>query len=179
MKRIDLSSHTGRPVYDSFIPLTYRDADDNYHDMCSAFSFGLNAEYPWLTTETEKIELPGDGTPVKVALGSYYDGSKLSVEVPAGVTASVKGRYDNCELTLSHNAAEVIAEGDVVVKAPGVRVSIPLTQSAGISDITVSENAEITGVYDLSGRRISKADAKSGIYVVKYSDGSVRKVAVK
>ena len=116
---------------------------------------------------------------MKVALGCYYDGSKLSVEVPAGVTASVKGRYDNCELTLSHNAAEVITEGDVVVKAPGVRVSIPLTQSAGISDITVSENAEITGVYDLSGRRISKADAKSGIYVVKYSDGSVRKVAVK
>jgi len=178
MKHIDIPG-MGRDAYDSFVALVYRDADNEYHDLYSAFAIGLNAEYPWLTTDVEKIELPGDGTPVQVALGSYYDGSKLRIEAPAGVIASASGRYDECVLTLSHNNSDVVAEGNVVVKAPGVEITLPLTQSAGIGSIIADENASVTGVYDLSGRSIDAGNAQSGVYVVKYSDGSVRKVAVK
>lgn len=144
----------------------------------NAFAIGLRAEHPWLTCETKNIELPGDGTAVNVPLGSYFDGAKLHVQAPAGVTATVAGRYDECVLTLAHDDTDVIAEGDVTVSGPGVEVTVPLKQQAGISDITAApEGAAVTGIYDLNGRR---ADGVTpGMYIVRYSDGTARKMAVK
>lgn len=177
MNHIDLSGHTDRGEYYSIKPMVYK-ADGDYVDPYASFAIGLDAEYPWLTTDTEEITL--SSTPVEVQLGSYYDGSKLSVEVPAGVEATVTGRYNKCVLTVKHNNADVIAEGNVVVKGPGVEVSIPVKEgTVGISGITAENEAEITGIYDLNGRRINAADAKDGIYVVKYSDGTARKTVVR
>lgn len=144
----------------------------------NAFAIGLHAEHPWLTCETKNIELPGDGTPVDVPLGSYFDGAKLSVKAPAGVTATVAGRYDECVLTLAHDDTDVIAEGDVTVSGPGVEVTVPLKQQAGLSDITAApEGSAVTGIYDLNGRRAD--GVVPGMYIVRYSDGTARKMAVK
>lgn len=148
-------------------------------EMYNAFAIGLHAEYPWLTTEVTEIKLPQDGSPVNVALGSYYDSSKLSVTVPAGVEASLAGRYNECELTLEHNDADVIAEGDVVVSGPGVELTIPLSEVAGISDAVTSNDADVKAIYDLTGRRINADEVTSGIYIVKYTNGTAQKVAVK
>lgn len=145
-----------------------------------AFAIGLHAEHPWLTSESESVKLPADGSSVSVALGSYYDGSELDVTAPAGVRHEISGRYDECVLTLSHDDSDVVAQGDVTVSAPGVELVLPLTQSSGINDIDMdASDAKVTGVYDLSGRRINAANAGSGMYLVRYSDGSTRKVAVK
>lgn len=144
----------------------------------NAFAIGLHAEHPWLTCETKNIELPGDGTAVNVPFGSYFDGSKLNVQAPAGVTATVAGRYDECVLTLAHDDTDVIAEGDVTVSGPGVEVTVPLKQQAGISDITAApEGSTVTGIYDLNGRRAD--GVVPGMYIVRYSDGTARKMAVK
>lgn len=179
LNHIDLSAHTGRPAYYSMKPMVYKEYGE-YVDFYGSFAIGLDAEYPWLTTDATEIELPSNGSPVEVQLGSYYDGSKLTVEVPAGVEATVAGRYNKCVLTLKHNEADVIAEGNVVVKGPGVEISIPVKEVvAGISDINKDNNIEIIGIYDLNGRCVSAEDAKSGIYVVKYSDGSVSKTVIK
>lgn len=173
-KRMRINSDTYRF---SATPLPFYQGE--FGDYYNSFAIGLFAEHPWLTCEDQSVELPADGTPVEVALGSYYDGSKLNVEAPAGVVATVAGRYDECVLTLSHDDSSVVASGNVKVSGPGVEVVLPLSQSAGISDITADSDATVTGVYDLSGRRINAADATNGMFVVRYSDGTARKVAIK
>lgn len=47
-----------------------------------------------------------------------------------------------------------------------------------ITSVDNSSNAKVTEVYDMSGRRVSNI-GNHGIYIVKTSDGKVRKVAVK
>lgn len=175
LNHVDLSGHIDRPAYYSLKNMTYKE-NGEYVDLYGSFAIGINGEYPWLTTECEGLELSSE-TQYTVPLGSYYDGSKLTVEAPAGVLASVSGRYDKCVLTVDRTAAEVIVEGDIVVKGPGVEIRIPVKDKAtGISAIT-SPDATVTGIYDLSGRRVQSAD--NGIYIIKYSDGTVRKSANK
>lgn len=177
LNHIDLSNHIAdRPAYYSFKPMVYK-VGDEYVDPYASFLIGIDGEYPWLTADCEEIVIDPQGTEVKVALGSYYDGSRLSVEVPAGVEASVEGRYDKCVLTVWHNDAEVVAEGNVVVKGPGVEVSIPVREDSGNAVTSVASGKTVVGIYDLSGRCVSKAD--NGVFIVKYSDGSVRKTVCK
>lgn len=156
-------------------PIAYIEGEEG--PMYNAFAINLQGEYPWLTTDTESIELPADGTAAEVALGSYYDGSRLTVEAPAGVEASVAGRYNECVLSLRHNGAAVEVDGDITVKGPGVELSIPVKANSGIADIT-ADHGEITGIYDLGGRRI-EGEPAAGIYVVRYSDGTAAKKAIR
>lgn len=144
-----------------------------------AFAMGLDAEYPWLTTDCEGIEFSNDAKEIEVAIGSYYDGSALTVETPEGVTATVSGRYDKCVLSVALDDA-AFDEGTVIVKGPGVVVTIPVknSMSTGMKGIHAT-NAGIEAVYDLSGRRIDAAKATPGIYMVKYTDGTTRKLMVK
>ena len=46
---------------------------------------------------------------------------------------------------------------------------------SGVESI-IADDAYITGYYDLQGRRLDEAPANGGIYIVKYSDGTTRKV---
>ncbi len=154
------------------------DYENDLGEMYGAFAIGLHAEHPWLTTETSNILLPADGTPVNVSLGSYYDGSKLTVKAPTGVEASVAGRYDECVLTLRKDDTDVVPSGNVKVSGPGVELSIPLSATTGISDITTAGDAEVAGIYDLTGRKVSDSTA-TGIYIMKYADGTAKKVTVK
>ena len=176
LNEINLSGHVERDTYYSFKRMIYKE-DNDYIQPTGGFAIGLDAEYPWLTTETEEIVFTNIETTVTVPLGSYYDGSQLTVEAPTGVSASVTGRYDKCVLTVSRSAAEVIVDGEITIKGTGVELSIPVKDSAttGISEIT-NDSADKT-FYDLSGRKIDSPE--SGIYIVKYSDGKVSKVTVK
>jgi len=173
LNHIDLSNHVDKGSYYSFKPMVYKENDD-YVDLYGAFAIGIDGEYPWLTTECEGITLGGDGTKVEVPLGSYYDGSQLSVEVPAGVEATVAGRYDECVLTVSHNDATVIVDGNIVVKGPGVEVTIPVKEGNDGVESLVDGSAKVEGFYNLNGQRVTSAE--NGVYIIKYSDGTVRKV---
>lgn len=146
----------------------------------NAFAIALRGEYPWLTTDSKGIELPADGTAATVSLGSYYDGSKLAIDAPEGITATAAGRYDECVLTVTHSDPAKEVDGKIAVKAPGLAIEIPVkAAAAGIADIEDGNGVEITGIYDLGGRRVNPAGAKAGVYVIKYSDGTVVKTAVK
>lgn len=178
LNHIDLSNHIAdRPAYYSFKPMVYK-ADDEYVDPYGSFLIGINGEYPWLTTDCESVEFTQQDNIVEVKLGSYYDGSRLTVEVPMGVKASVAGRYDKCVLTLERDDTEVIVDGEAVVKGPGVEVRIPVKDGStvGVSGVE-SGNAEAVGIYNLSGNRVDKAE--DGVYIIRYSDGTVRKTVVK
>ncbi len=178
INHIDLSAQTGRDAYYSTKPMCYI-KDGEYIDCYGAFAFGLDAEYPWLTTDCEGIEFTNDTKTVDVALGSYYDGSALTVVAPEGVTATVSGRYDKCVLSVAMDDA-AFTEGTIVVKGAGVEVTIPVKDSVSTSlkDINAA-NAGIEALYDLSGRRIVASEATPGIYMVKYTDGTTRKLLVK
>lgn len=54
----------------------------------------------------------------------------------------------------------------------------PDQTALSITSVDNSSNAKVTEVYDMSGRRVSNI-GNHGIYIVKTSDGKVRKVAVK
>lgn len=172
LNHIDLGSFSQKGEYYSFKPMVYKENDD-YVDPYGAFAIGIEGEYPWLTSDCEQIVITPTGEKTTVALGSYHDASKLSVEVPTGAVASISGRYNECMLTVWHNEADVIAEGDAVVKGPGVELTIPLVErAAGMSEIQ-DGNAVIDGIYDLNGNRLQIP--ATGISIVKYSDGTVRK----
>lgn len=178
LNHIDMSNHIAdRPAYYSFKPMVYK-VGDEYVDPYGSFLIGINGEYPWLTAGSEEVKFTPQSNIAEVKLGSYYDGSRLTVEVPTGVKASVAGRYDECVLTLERDDTEVLVDGEAVVKGPGVEVRIPVKDDSnvGVSGVE-SGNAEVEGIYNLSGNRV--ANAENGVYIIRYSDGTVRKTVVK
>ncbi len=175
LNHIDLSNHIDTPAYYSLKPLVYKE-DGEYVDPYSAFAMGLDAEYPWLTTDCEEIKLPNDGAAEIIALGSYYDGSQLTVEAPEGVIATVAGRYNKCELTVRLAEPGTIVTGKITVKGPGVEVIIPVNSTTIGVDGIISDNKDIEGIYDLSGYRIKSTEPTPGIYIVKYTDGTTHKL---
>ncbi|MCX4331120.1 MAG: choice-of-anchor J domain-containing protein [Muribaculaceae bacterium] len=178
LNEIRLNGHgtfRGDDPYYNLKPMTYY-ANGDYYDPAGAFAIGLEAEYPWLTTDCEGLELGADDAEAVAMLGSYYDGSKLSVEVPEGLSATVAGRYDECKLTVSRAGSNAV-DGVVKVSGPGVEVTIPVKAvQSGISEIIAGGNGAAE-IYDLSGRRVN-CSAK-GIVIVKGADGNVSKSLLK
>lgn len=176
---VNLEHASGRPKYYNIKPMVYR-VDGEYVDPASAFAIGLDAEYPWLTSDDTTLEVFADSTPVEATLRSYYKAAQLTVTAPTGVIAKLTDTGDKlCTLTLSHDDTEVIAEGDVVVKGPGVELTISVTQGVNAVDAVRSDSSDITGIYDLTGRRIDAKEGAKGVFIVKYSDGHAEKVTLK
>ena len=163
----------------SYSPMA--NVEGNYGPCMNAFSINLDAYYPWLQCKETATSIYPDGTPTYVNLESYYDGSELSISTPAGLQAEASGRYNECVLTLVHNYTDVIVEGDVVISAPGVEKRIKVSESTvGVDSIGQEEGSgNIVAVYTVDGKRISSESAKKGIFLVKYSDGKVRKTVKK
>lgn len=176
LSEINLQGHIEQGAYKSFKPMQY--IEDNEYKSCAAtFAIGLVAEYPWLSTDVEKIEiLPGESS-VSVSLDSYYDGRDLTVEAPEGLEASASGRYDECVLTVRKTTDSPV-KGNIAVKAPGLALSIPVESIDTNAVSGISTESGVAEVFDFSGRKVSSIDA-SGVYIVKYTDGKVRKVTVK
>lgn len=177
MSYIDFEVASGRPAYYSVKALLYTDGDEVVRPE-SAFAFGLIADFPWLTCDTENVTIGVDEDSVEVALGSYYDGSKLTVEASEGLVATVSGRYDECVLTIARKSESSPSfDGVVTVKGPGVEVAVNVhvDEALAIRDV-IGAGAVATDTYDIYGRRIENAG--NGIYIVKYSDGSVSKKVV-
>lgn len=51
-------------------------------------------------------------------------------------------------------------------------------QTTGISSITISELDDSSEIYDLNGRKVSRSQMKSGVYVIKNKSGNY-KIAVQ
>lgn len=170
---IEKEMNIGGQYGDSYTPIAYIEGD--YGECYNAFAMNLSAYYPWLDSETAEINLATDGTAVTVPLSSYYDGSQLTVDCPAGITATAAGRYGECALTVSATAD---ASGVITVKGPGVEKTFNVTASAGITD-PAADGAVPVAAYTADGRQLKVEDAKGGFFIMRYSDGSVRKVAVK
>lgn len=178
LNEIDLSGHVEIEPYYSFKSMSYKEYGE-FVDPEGAFAIGIDGEYPWLTTEVESLEITSANPVATAALGSYYDGSRLTVEAPEGLTATVEGRYDECVLTVVRDEnGDSDIEGDIIVKGPGVEVVIPVKAAAGAGVSQIVSGAAVDAVYDLAGRKVEGISG-SGMYIVRYTDGNVRKVTVK
>lgn len=63
--------------------------------------------------------------------------------------------------------------GDVTDRAIYNTAAVPVSNPSGISTAVVSNgDMRITGIYDLSGRKVETLSPSNGIYIVKYSDGN-------
>lgn len=177
LKEINIAA-TGRGKYTSMPALSYKENGD-YVDPYVSFAIGLNAEYPWLTCEETEVAVPTDGSAIQVPLGSYYNGNQLTVEASDCLEATVSGRYDECVLSVKQTKSSTDSQGSVKISGPGVELTLPVKLAAGIIGVGTDSQSTISAVYDLSGRCIEPAQAKTGVYVVKYTDGTVAKAAVR
>ncbi|MDE6338524.1 MAG: choice-of-anchor J domain-containing protein [Muribaculaceae bacterium] len=179
LHEIDLSGQEGGlPKHYEFEKIRYSYEGKEMHPD-GGFAIGLVGEYPWLTAESDKIVLGKDDIEGVASLGSYYDGSRLSVELPEGLFGYFEGQYNDCKLKVRRLAdTTATITGNAVVKGPGVEVTIPVEAAPGQSNVDeIITDSVVEAYYDLSGRKVISPEA--GIYIVKYSDGKVRKVVVK
>ena len=105
-----------------------------------------------------------------------------------GYVVSCSPRQDNYVWT-SEFTYDAPSEGKYILclyespgyNGEGAEVTTSFTPdkiALSITSVDNSSNAKVTEVYDMSGRRVSNI-GNHGIYIVKTSDGKVRKVAVK
>lgn len=152
---------------------------ESEYGMChTAFAIQYAAYHPWLMADVDEVVL---GTsPVEISLNSYYDGSALTIEAPAGVRATVTGRYDDCKLVVSRTASDVIAEGELTISAPGVQKVFAVSEHSGVEGVVGDAEAKTpVTVYSITGQVVDFDQVKSGVYVVKYTDGTATKVCVR
>lgn len=175
VKKTKYDSDTHRT---SYFPLAY--IEGQYGDCYNAFALHLNAHYGWLKADTETVTVPADGTPVSVVLDSYWAGEALTASELPGVKAVLSGRYGNTVMTLSRDTEHPGAvDGALTVSAPaGHSVAINVhSDGAGVDNITAPSDATVTDIYTVAGVRIAPdTELEPGVYMVRYSDGSVRKI---
>lgn len=178
LNEINMGNHIDRDPYYSIKTMRYVE-DGEYLDCYGAFAIGLDAEYPWLAGDNSEVVLSADNKTAEVQLDSYYDASELTVEAPQGISATVSGRYNKCVLTVGLDGNAESVEGNIVVKGTGVEFNVPVSATfSGVKDI-VAGNVAVKAVYDIAGRRIDAAEITPGVYIVKYADGSTRKLVIK
>ena len=93
------------------------------------------------------------------------DGAKVSVEA-SSLTITISGTTltaGSQSFTLSNLSKMYFSSSD---------------ETTGIETLSVSDWNEITDIYDLNGRKVSKDQMQRGVYVIKTTNGT-HKIAVK
>ena len=93
------------------------------------------------------------------------DGAKVSVEA-SSLTITISGTTltaGSQSFTLSNLSKMYFSNSD---------------ETTGIETLSVSDWNEITDIYDLNGRKVSKDQMQRGVYVIKTKSGT-HKIAVK
>ena len=93
------------------------------------------------------------------------DGAKVSVEA-SSLTITISGTTltaGSQSFTLSNLSKMYFSSSD---------------ETTGIETLSVSDWNEITDIYDLNGRKVSKDQMQRGVYVIKTKSGT-HKIAVK
>lgn len=153
----------------------------------NSFFINLSGTYPWLQGNEDKFEAKAEGESKEFILDSYYDGSKLKFEantadgsLPSWLNASCVGRYGNTKLTFTVAPGTEACSCDVTVSAPGVSKTYQISRNAtsGIENVETSATSNnVVGIYNISGQRISDTNNSGSIRIVKYADGSTKKIA--
>ncbi|MBP3299514.1 MAG: choice-of-anchor J domain-containing protein [Muribaculaceae bacterium] len=150
----------------------------NYTGKAQSFAIMLDSYYPWLEGE-ETVEIGEDGR-AELPLDSYYSVSDLNFDgAPAWLTAGFSGtRYGDVKLLLK-STSEKADEGTLTLSSHGVKKTIRIKTAAvssvnavGVADRVVKE------IFTAAGQRVADMSAP-GIYLIRYTDGSVSRKIVK
>lgn len=159
-------------------PIAYR--ENEYGPMFCAFAINLGAEFPWLHSDVQALDL-GDSLTGSVALDSYYDGAELTVEAPEWVTSAVvTGRYGETRLEVTTDQGSGLRQGSVTVKGAGVELTLALSQDfgTGVKDLA-ADSRQVKEVRNLQGILVDAAALPAGVYLVTYTDGTTAKRLVR
>lgn len=156
----------------SLSPIAYFDL--GLGDAYNAFAINLDAYFPYISTEDLSVELNAGETKT-VALGTYHDGSELTIEHdgPATISAAAAGRYHEALLTITDDGTSAdAAEFKVKVSAPGIYKEINVSRTAGVESIIIDNDNPVVDVYNVAGQRMNAGQLPAGVYVVRRADGS-------
>ena len=117
---------------------------------------------------------PDNGTPMEVKDGKYS--VELSTTVPDNFDMT-KGRITAIITKAGEFTTEEEAKAFDVINA----ADFNLSEISDVSEIEVAPQAkEIEGIYSIDGMRLdSKAASAPGLHIVRYTDGTSRKMMVK
>lgn len=182
---LDLSITWAGKKSNSLIPIA--NFESEFGECLNSFYINLDATYPWLQGEGDKFEAKAEGESKEFALDSYYDASELKFEantadgnLPSWLTAKCEGRYGDTKLTFTVAPGTEACSCDVTVSAPGVSKTYQISRNAtsGIENVETSATSNnVVGIYNISGQRISDTNNSGSIRIVKYADGSTKKIA--
>lgn len=175
--KVNSQLEEGGETMSTFLPVA--SFDNEYGEALSGgFAINLAGYYPWLDGSEDVTVAPGIVNNFK--LNSFYAGQSLKIEAPSWIKARVEGRYNKAVLRIECTGSEG-EKGEIIITAPGVRKVIKvLCSSASVSDVDTSD-AVVTAVYNLDGT-VAEGNIENlepGIYIVRYSDGKVRKQVVR
>lgn len=162
------------------------------------YVYGMSdGEYDdWMVSPAINFAEAGDYTLTFAASGKSYDTHKWGAYI--GTDADDFTSFDVA--VVEYDKAKFTAwsdySADFKVEAPGVyylglhargcdaattlyldNIRITRSQSSGVTDINVDRNAEPVEYFNLQGQRVTAPE--NGLVIVRYSDGSTRKVLVK
>lgn len=152
------------------------------------FAINLDAYYPWLEDMEEpvsKVSLGKDA--VDMALSSYHHASAIKAtladgsDLPSWLSLEMDGRYGQTVARLQ-GVGEEKGECELLLSAPGVKKTVTVSYDGSNSaiDSVTDGQAEIVEIHTISGMRVAdKENLAPGVYVVRYSDGTVRKEIVR
>lgn len=101
----------------------------------------------------------------------------LIVETTAGTTTAIDVSSVAVPLTFSGTTLKVGDKTFTLTDLSKMYFSTS-NETTGISEITTADLDEVTDIYDLQGRKVSKDQMRRGIYVIKTNKGTF-KVNVK
>ncbi len=142
----------------------------------NAFAIMLDAAYPWLQGDDEVVLEDNKGT---LALNSYYDGSQFSVQAPEWLKVDVAGIYGECNASFEVVGTPDATDTEATLSVLGFDKVVTVKGAQDGVAAVLGQGAKATDYFTLSGVKLSEAPTQAGIYMVRYSDGSVRKQVIK
>ena len=163
----------------TMMPFSWTPVANYTEDELVSFYIMLDAAYPWMESETDKVEITGGGT-ATLTLDSFHEGEKIEFEnMPSWLWASAEGRYDKTVVTFVAAASEIDDEATVTVKAPGVTKQVTIARTAGVGSVVADSDNSAAQIYTLTGRRVVSDELLPGVYIMRRADGSVTKFVKK
>lgn len=167
-------------------PATYDTHGLLYEDMQNLSNFNFSDMSKWQIAEGTTPFLANQTSPLAITTcnTATIEGTGSSnleyVYVIGSITGSIRGEVaiDNGNWTLTIADGDVV-EGETVTvlgfdknKMPSMitKAKVSKADPSGINNVNKTENANVVGVYNVSGQRLNSENC-SGVKIYKYSDG--------
>jgi hypothetical protein len=143
-----------------------------------AFSIMLDAEYPWLQGDDEVSLENNVGT---LALDSFYSGEDITVTAPEWLSVSITGVDEDCMATFTVTGEPDADQAKVTLSVPGIDKVVTVKNARdSIDSLRISGDKTVKEYMTLSGISLgADTPVVGGIYLVRFTDGTIAKAVIK